>query len=164
MSYVEPWMTRRLRDMHPVLAGLLYSLEHARDDIRKWTEGLTPEQFSAPRGDIAPPSFHVMHIAGSVDRLLTYARGEQLTDEQFRQLQDEKREGITREEALAYLDAMFANAEQTVRAIDPSQIGEARFIGRKRIEVTLGGLLIHTAEHTQRHTGELIVTAKAARR
>jgi uncharacterized damage-inducible protein DinB len=163
MSYVEPWMTGRLRDLHPVLAALLYSLEHARDDVRKWTADLTAEQFSAPRGNIAPPSFHVMHIAGSLDRLLAYARGEQLTDEQFREFENEKRAGITREEALAYMEAKLERAEQTVRAIDPGQLHEARYIGRKRIEVTLAGLLIHTAEHTQRHTGELIVTAKAAR-
>jgi uncharacterized damage-inducible protein DinB len=156
-------MTGSLRDLHPVLAALLHSLEHARDDIRKWTENLTPEQFSTSRGEIAAPSFHVVHIAGSVDRLLTYARGESLTDEQFRELENEKRPGITREEALARLDAMFTKAEATVRAIDPEQLREPRYIGRKRIEVTLGGLLIHTAEHTQRHTGELILTVKAVR-
>jgi uncharacterized damage-inducible protein DinB len=33
-------------------------------------------------------------------------------------------------------------------------------IGRKRLPTTLAGLLVHAAEHTQRHVGQAITTAK----
>jgi uncharacterized damage-inducible protein DinB len=35
-----------------------------------------------------------------------------------------------------------------------------RFVGRKRLPTTLGDLLVHIAEHTQRHAGQMVTTAK----
>jgi uncharacterized damage-inducible protein DinB len=37
---------------------------------------------------------------------------------------------------------------------------EQRLVGRARIASTVIGLLVHAAEHTTRHTGQLVVTVK----
>ncbi len=62
------------------------------------------------------------------------------------------------------MDRAFHSAEAIVRSIDPATLPEARWVGRKRLPTTVMGLLIHVAEHTQRHVGEAIITARLARR
>lgn len=37
---------------------------------------------------------------------------------------------------------------------------EPRSVGRAQLPSTLLGLLVHAAEHTQRHVGQLLVTAR----
>lgn len=159
----EPWLSGTFSDVHPVLAALLYSFQHARADLAAWTDGLADEDFSRSVLGLAPISFHIRHIAGSVDRLLTYARGEQLTGDQLSVLRREAETGMSRAELFELLDRELERAASLVRGLDTSQLGEMREIGRKRIPVPLATLLVHIAEHTQRHAGEAIITAKAVR-
>jgi uncharacterized damage-inducible protein DinB len=163
MSYVEPWMRGTLTELDPLIAALIHSFQHAREDLTKWTEGLPEEKICAAYGEAGSVGFHILHIGGSVERLLTYARGEQLSDAQMADLKTEQSAQMTRGELLAHLDRKLTEAETFLRTIDPATFGETRYIGRKRIPVTLGGLLVHTAEHTQRHVGEAIVTTKIIR-
>jgi hypothetical protein len=158
---VEPWMSGTLSGLNPVLAALLYSFQHARADLEAWTKDLSTEDLSRGVLGLAPVSFHVRHIAGSVDRLLTYARGEQLSAAQLAALREESGTGLSRDELLKLLDDAFERAGATVRELDPGSLDDKREIGRKRIPVPLATLLVHIAEHTQRHVGEAIVTAKA---
>jgi hypothetical protein len=37
---------------------------------------------------------------------------------------------------------------------------EVRGVGREKLPSTVGGLLVHCAEHTQRHVGQAVTTAK----
>ena len=161
---VEPWLSGSLAGLHPVIAGVLYSFEQARHDLAKWTEGLTAEQIWARPGGIGPVGFHLRHIAGSVDRLFTYAEGRQLGDEQMKAMRAEMEPGAGRDEMLAAIEATFRRVEEKLRRIDPVTLTEARAVGRKGLPTTLAGLLVHIAEHTQRHVGEAIVTAKVVRR
>ncbi len=157
----EPWMSGSLNDVHPLLAALLYSFQHARADLAAWTKNLSGEDLSRSVLGLAPVSFHIKHIAGSVDRLLTYARGEQLNAAQTSELRAEAATGLSRDELLKLLDDELERAADVVRSLDPVRLGEIREIGRKRIPVPLATLLVHIAEHTQRHVGEAIITAKA---
>lgn len=152
-----------LTGVHPVLAAVLYALQQTREDLNKWTAGLTQDQLWTAAGDLAPVGFHVRHIAGSVDRLITYASGESLTSAQLETLQRETGRDLSSDELLSRLEASLCRAESIIRAADPAHFDQPRFIGRQRIPTTLAGLLIHIAEHTQRHTGAAIVTAKLAR-
>lgn len=156
----EPWLSGTLSGVHPLLAALLYSFQHARADLAKWTQDLSSEDLSRSVLGLAPVSFHIRHIAGSVDRLLTYARGEQLSAAQMSALRDEAGTGLSRDELLQLLDGELERAAAIVQGLDPRRLGEIREIGRKRIPVPLATLLVHIAEHTQRHVGEAIVTAK----
>jgi uncharacterized damage-inducible protein DinB len=104
--------------------------------------------------------FHVRHIVGSIDRLLTYARGEQLTPEQMTDL---KREAEPVEGVITRLGAQLDDFVRRVRSFDPSTFNDERKVGRKELPTTVGALLVHVAEHTQRHLGQAIVTAKLVR-
>lgn len=156
----EPWMSGTLAGLHPLVAAILYSFQHARLDLGAWTKNLSDAQLSLSELGLAPVSFHIRHIAGSVDRLLTYARGEQLSPLQIAAIKGEAESGLGRGELLKLIDDSFGRAEVVLRSLDPACLGETREIGRKRIPVPLGTLLVHIAEHTQRHVGEAIITAK----
>jgi hypothetical protein len=115
-------------------------------------------------GEVGPVGFHLRHIAGSVDRLITYANGGTLDEAQMAELRSEQESrGPGRDELFALLDRKFAHAEQLVRAIDPGTLEDIREIGRKKTPVPLGVLLVHISEHTQRHVGAAIVTSKIVR-
>ena len=158
----EPWL-RGLSGVSTLTVPVLYAFQQAREDIAKYTESLTSEQIWAKPYGLASVGFHVRHIAGSTDRLMTYLQGKQLTPSELRALETEANPGATREQLLAELNAAFERAEMIVRAIDPATLADPREVGRKRLPATVIGLLTHIAEHTQRHVGQAISAAKLAR-
>ncbi len=160
---LEPWLRGRVENVHPVAGALIRCFEHALEDVERWTEDLNGEQLWARPGGVAPVGFQVRHIGRSVDRLMTYAQGKELDAAQLEALRSEMQPGATRVELLAELRAALESAKAAVRAMDLSDESAPRYIGRKRIEAPLVGLLIHIAEHTQRHTGQAITTAKMVR-
>ena len=157
---VEPWLRGTITGAHPVLAQLLYSFEQAREDLEHFTEGLGEQEMWAQPFGLASVAFHIRHTAGSIDRLLTYARGEQLSDAQMQALKSEAVAGGGREEILQQFRERLAAASDQARQFDPDVLGEERKVGRKGLPTTTGALLVHIAEHTQRHVGQAIVTAK----
>lgn len=163
MENVEPWLRGALPGVHPLVAPVLHSFQQAREDLARHTEELTPAHLWARPYGLGPAGFHMRHIAGSVDRLMTYAQGRQLSEEQKAAIATEKEPGAGREELLAAIDAAFSKAEAVIRALDPAKLGEPREVGRKRLPATLIGILVHIAEHTQRHVGQAISAAKLAR-
>jgi len=159
----EPWLRGPIAGLHPLLAPVLYAFQQAREDLASFTEGLTTEQiWSKPHG-FGSVGFHIRHIAGSTDRLITYLEGNQLTEDQLAALEREGEPGATREQLLANLDAVFHRAELAIRALDPAILPEPREVGRKRLPTTAIGLLTHIAEHTQRHVGQAISASKLAK-
>jgi len=159
----EPWLRGPIVGVHPLTAPVLFAFQQAREDLAAHTEGLTTSQIWATPHELGSVGFHIRHIAGSVDRLVTYLEGRQLDDEQMKELRSEKEPGATRDELLADLDSALQKAERVVRAIDPGTLDHAREVGRKRLPTTVIGLLTHIAEHTQRHIGQAISAAKLAR-
>lgn len=129
-------------------------------DLATWTEGFTPAQIWARPLGLGPIGFHMRHIAGSTDRLFTYAEGRMLSEEQIAQLKGEMEEGASREELLAAVDAVFQRVGDAIRKIDPDTLRDFRGVGRKQLPATVAGLLMHIAEHNMRHVGEAIITAK----
>ncbi|HVT95035.1 MAG TPA: DinB family protein [Bryobacteraceae bacterium] len=162
-THQEPWLRGAVPGVHPVVGAVLHAFQHATEDLEKWTEGLTDEQVWEKHGDIAPLGFQIRHIGGAVDRLMTYALGEQLSVAQFSELSREKEPGEPLAGLFIRLRKNFSQAETALRGIDPAALEEERAIGRSRLVTTLGALLVHIAEHTQRHVGEAIVTTKVLR-
>jgi uncharacterized damage-inducible protein DinB len=152
-----------IEGVHPLIAPALYGFQQAREDLARFTEGLTAEQIWAEPHGFGSVGFHLRHIAGSTDRLMLYLQGQQLTEGHLDALRREKEPGATREDLLAAMDEAFKRAEAIARAIDPAKLTEPREIGRKRLPTTVIGLLTHIAEHTQRHVGQAISAAKWAR-
>jgi uncharacterized damage-inducible protein DinB len=152
-----------IEGVNSLLAPLLFSFQMAREDLAKYTAGLAPARLWATPHGLASVGFHILHIAGSTDRLMTYLQGQQLTEQQLTAMTAEASPGqLSRDELLAALEDAFRRAEAVVRAADPAALAQPRTIGRKRLPTTVIGLLTHTAEHTQRHVGQAITTAKLA--
>ncbi len=155
----EPWMRGTHEDLDPLRRAVVHALELTEEDVARWCGGLTDEQMFARPAGIAPVAFHLRHIARSADRLLTYAEDRWLDDDQLAALHGEMTSG-TAKCVLEEFRAGMAEAKKRVVAIQEKRYEDARGIGRKRLPTTVGGLLIHLAEHTQRHTGQAITTAK----
>jgi hypothetical protein len=156
----EPWLRADITDVDPLLKPVLYSFRMAQEDLQRFTEGLTVDEIWLRPYGLAPVGFHIRHIGGSVDRLLTYSTGGSLSEDQFQQLRSEMEPGPGREELLAELQQTLERCEEIVRRIDITQLTHDRGVGRQQLPTTVIGLLIHVAEHTQRHVGQAIVTAK----
>jgi uncharacterized damage-inducible protein DinB len=160
-NHAEPWLRGPISGVDPLVAPILYTFQQAREDLGKYTERLTASQIWATPHGFGSVGFHIRHIAGSTDRLMTYLEGRELTPDQMSALGREEQPGSEgREELLAHMDAAFQRAEATVRTLDPTTLSEPRSVGRKRLPTTVIGLLTHIAEHIQRHTGQAISAAK----
>jgi uncharacterized damage-inducible protein DinB len=157
---MEPWLTGEHAHLAPIPRLLRCSLDLSITDVRRWTEPLSDAQVWAKFGDAGTVGFQLCHLAGSVDRLLTYARGEALSEHQLAFLRRESEPGATKAELLAALVAAYAAAGAFAESA--TGFDQPRFIGRHRLETPLGVLLAHIAEHTQRHTGQLIILCKFA--
>jgi uncharacterized damage-inducible protein DinB len=156
----EPWLRGTLTDIPAVPRAVLHALELAKEDLLHWCGPLTDAELNARPAGIAPVAFHIRHIARSLDRLLTYAEGNQLSSDQLAQMKAELDEPAKREELFAELDAALRMSADRIRAFDVTRLNEPREVGKKKLPTTLGGLLVHVADHTQRHVGQAITTSK----
>jgi uncharacterized damage-inducible protein DinB len=130
------------------------------DDLTKWTSGLSDVEVHEQPLGLTSVAFHLRHIARSVDRILSYAEGNQLTSEQLTALKAEQSGDETLAELLAEVEASFNNAAERVRVLATADFDTFRGVGRKQLPTSIGGALIHVADHTQRHVGQVVTTAK----
>ena len=158
--YIEPWMRGTHADVPAAARAVLHALELALDDLKKWTVGITDAEVHCNPFGLTPVARHLRHIARSTDRLLSYAEGKQLSDEQLKALRAEERGEETLHDLLAEVEASFRNAAERIRALARTDLEAPRSIGRKRMPASAGGALIHVADHTQRHVGQVVTTAK----
>ena len=166
MSEPEVWLRGPIEHVAPMLQPVAHSLLQCRLEVRATLPALTPASVWSRPGGAASAGYHVRHAIGSLDRLLTYARGEPLSAAQLSALREEQRpderDGI-QDTLIEEFDAAVERALAQVRATDPSTLLEPRQVGRARLPSTVIGLLFHAAEHTQRHVGQLVTTAKVVR-
>lgn len=162
----EAWLRGPVEGVDPYLMPAAHTLVQVKVEIESAATGLSGEQLWVRPGEAASVGFHLKHLAGSTDRLLTYARGEQLRPEQFEYLARESGPAEPPEEvemllggALAALDV----ALDTIRATPRDSLLEPREVGRAKLPSTVLGLLFHVAEHAQRHAGQIVTTAKIVR-
>jgi len=160
VPYVEPWLRGTHADVPAVGRAVLHALELALDDLSKWTMGLTDAEVYAQPLGLTSVAFHLRHIARSVDRILSYAEGNQLTAEQLTALKAEQAGSETLTELLAEIEASLSNAAERVRVLATADFDTFRGVGRKQLPTSIGGALIHVADHTQRHVGQVVTTAK----
>ncbi|HVB87239.1 MAG TPA: DinB family protein [Candidatus Dormibacteraeota bacterium] len=158
----EPWLRGTLSDVPVLTRAVLHALELAREDVERWCGGLSDEELNARPGGVAPVAFHLRHIVRSADRLLTYAEARQLSPEQLAALKSELAAQAAKEELFAEFRAGIESAARRVRAFNSAQFDEPRTVGKLQLPTTVGSLLIHVADHTQRHVGQAITTAKIA--
>ncbi|HLH01234.1 MAG TPA: DinB family protein [Bryobacteraceae bacterium] len=158
-SQTEPWMRGPIEGVHPLVAPVFYCFEQVREDLAKYTGGLSREQVWHTFGR-ASVGFHIRHLGGSVERLSAYLAGRQLSEAQLEAL---KREWDADEDLSAILqkmNAQFAACEEQLRTLDPATLYDKRAVGRRALPTTVIGLIVHICEHTQRHLGQAITLAK----
>jgi hypothetical protein len=162
----EPWLRGPLPGVAPELMPAAHALMQTREDVERVAKGLTNDELWARPGGAASVGFHLRHIAGSIDRLLAYAAGATLSEAQRAALAREEEAPRPGDDAPALVrDAVAAidEALRVIRATPVESLADARAVGRAALPSTLRGLLFHIAEHTQRHTGQIVTTAKIVR-
>jgi uncharacterized damage-inducible protein DinB len=167
---VDAWLRGPVPGVPALLQPVAHALIQAKEDALRGLDGLTVEEvWTRPGGGAgaAAVGFHAKHLAGALDRLFTYARGEPLTPEQRAGLAaegapaDPPEDGamlaeVVREAVDRALDQLRATREET--------LGDRREVGRQRLPTTVLGALFHGAEHAARHAGQLVTTARVSRR
>lgn len=156
----EPWLRGTLTNLPPVARGVIHALQLADEDIQKWCRPLTDEELNAKPYGLPSVAFHLRHIARSLHRLLIYAEGEQLSEPQLAALRSEGEPDAIHKDLFAEWSASLEATGRRVRILGRLDPTLARSVGRKALPTTVGGLLVHLADHTQRHVGQAVTTAK----
>ena len=162
MPDLEAWLRGPVDGVPALLQPVAHALVQARAEVEVLAAELPPDALWDRPGGAASAGFHLAHLGGVLDRMLTYARGEPLSDAQLAAL---SAEGVPDPSLTpATLAEAFARrvdqALGQLRETDPETLTEARTVGRDRLPSTLIGLLVHAAEHTTRHVGQLLVTVR----
>lgn len=158
----EPWLRGPVAGVIAELQPVAHELLFAKEELTSLFSKLSDEHAWQVVGGVATIGYHVRHCSGSTLRMLTYARGESLTDEQFAALAAEKIDdpSITSAEllqiALHAIDAALA----FVQASTAELLDEPRAVGRKQLPSNVRGLLYEIAVHTSRHVGQIATTAR----
>jgi uncharacterized damage-inducible protein DinB len=161
-SQPEPWLRGTHTEVPPLPRAVIHAIELAQEDISTWCGNLTDEELNATPFGLPSISSQIRHIARSVDRLLTYAEGHPLNAHQLDALATEANPNSSRQELFAGLSAVLTESLARIRVLgeNPATLQQSRAVGRKSLPTTVAGLLVHVADHTQRHVGQLITTAK----
>jgi hypothetical protein len=156
----EPWLRGTLSDLPVVQRALLHSLQMAQEDTAKWCGGLDDRELHLRPFHLPSVAFQLRHIARSLDRFCCYAEDTPLSPGQLAALTGEMDGSGDREAILGELEKSIENTCQRLHAIVGRPPDSPVRIGRKGLPTTIAGLLIHAAEHTQRHVGQAVTTAK----
>ncbi|WP_266366057.1 DinB family protein [Tellurirhabdus rosea] len=157
----EVWLRGPLPDMPALLQPAAHALLQAREELQTALADFPdPLLWERPAG-VASVGFHLQHLTGVLDRLLTYARGEQLSSEQLAYLSAEGQPAdLSVSTLLLRFGQQVDKALDQLRQTDEQTLTDVRGVGRAQIPSTVQGLLFHSAEHTMRHLGQVLVTAK----
>lgn len=159
----EVWLRGPLTGITPALQPAAHALLQAREELNALMQGFQDALLWQRPAGLASAGFHLQHMSGVLDRLFTYAKGQQLSKIQLNQLAAEAKPGSA-EDNIGYLVQRFN--EQVNKSIEQlsntsaSELFEARGVGRAQLPSTVIGLLMHAAEHTMRHLGQLLVTVR----
>lgn len=180
----EVWLRGPLPNVPPLLQPVAHALLQAREEVAALMNGFPDERLwerpvphrpvrrsgtgrtaaNQHAEPVASVGFHLQHLTGVLDRLFTYARGEGLSSSQLATLAQEGKP--TTESPASTLDLVRRFDEQVDRSLaqlsrtDEQTLTDMRLVGRAQLPSTVIGLLVHAAEHTTRHVGQLLVTVR----
>ncbi len=159
----EVWLRGPVEGFEPLLMPAVHALLQAREEIEGLVASVPADHVWRRPGGAASIGFHVRHLAGALDRLLTYARGEMLTDAQKTAARAEGETGQPLVDVAAGAYASIERALHQLRATSPEELLAPKKVGRAGLPSTTLGLIFHAAEHCTRHAGQAISTAKILR-
>lgn len=159
----EVWLRGPVPDVPSLLQPVAHALLQAREEVQRLTKDFPASLLWTRPAGVASVGFHLQHLAGVLDRLFTYARGELLTAEQTSALATEGQPPkgmLDTQELVGAFGQQVERALAQLRATDEHMLAQPRGVGRAQLPSTVLGLLFHAAEHTQRHVGQLLVTVR----
>ncbi len=158
----EPWLRGAMAGVHPLVMPVFFSFAQVREDLATHTAGLNDEQVWRIVGTNSL-GFQLKHLAGSVDRITTYLVGMALSKEQLNALREQTLPTLKLPELLKLVNDSLARSEARLMTIQPETIYDARTVGGQALPTSVLGLIVHLAEHTQRHLGQAITISKVIR-
>ena len=159
----EPWLRGPIDGVPPLLMPAAHALLQVREDAAAVVATLTVDELWIRPGGAASAGYHLRHLAGALDRLLTYARGETLDPAAIRALHEEQQSGLDGPAILADVERAIDAALEQIRNTSADRLLEPRSVGRQQLPSNVIGLVFHAAEHASRHAGQAVTTAKIVR-
>jgi hypothetical protein len=159
----EVWLRGPIAGIQPLLQPAAHAIQQVGEDVIPLVRDLTPTQLWARPNGAAAIGFHLAHLPGSLDRLLTYSRSEPLSADQLADLAGERTVHEDRpelERLLARFRAGLESAIDYLRTVPPESLLLPREVGRKRLPSTTLGLIFHAAEHSSRHAGQIVTLTR----
>ena len=161
MTQPEVWLRGPVEGVPAALQPAAHALLQVKEEIADILADFPDDKLWERPAGVASVGFHLKHIPGVVDRLFTYARGEKLSSDQMRYLSSEAEEtGESKDELIRAAQDRIDKAIDELRSIDPVTLPDFRGVGRKQLPSTVLGMLFHAAEHSERHLGQTLVTAR----
>ena len=163
MDKLEVWQRGPLEEIPALLQPIAHALLQAEEELDEMMNNFSDELLWQRPANVASPAFHLQHLSGVLDRVFTYARNEQLTEFQLAQLHDEDvapQQNVSVQSLLERFKRQIKTAIIQLQNTKEDTLKELRGVGRKQLPSTVIGLLVHAAEHTMRHVGQLSVTVK----
>jgi uncharacterized damage-inducible protein DinB len=160
------WLRGPIPNIEPLLQPVAHSLLQVAEDLPPALEQLSAEQLWARPGGSASIGFHIAHLAGSLDRLFTYARGESLNNKQLAALESERSLGNARPALATLLELLSQTVQRALEQLTTTTADallEKREVGRAKLPSTTIGLLVHAAEHSTRHAGQIATLLRVVR-
>lgn len=162
----EVWLRGPVAGVPSLLQPAAHALLQVREEIPPLVEQLSIDQLWARPGGAAAIGFHLLHFAGSTDRLLTYGRGQPLSVAQLRALEAERTVHEDRPALAGLVHGLTSGIDRAVAwfaEISPEDLSAPREVGRRQFPSTMLGLLFHAAEHGSRHAGQIVTLARVVR-
>ncbi len=158
----EVWLSGSLPGISSYLQPVGHALLQAKEEVAKLMKGFPEELLWTQPSGLASPGFHLQHLSGVIDRLFTYAAGRILSNAQLQALKVEgtKNTELSVEGLVQNFNRQVAIALEQLKRTDENSLNEFRGVGRAQLPSTVLGLLVHAAEHTMRHVGQLLVTVR----
>lgn len=160
-SKPEVWMRGPIEGISPLLQPIAHALLQADEEVTVLFSSAFPDSklWVKPAG-LASVGFHLQHMKGVLDRMFTYAVSKSVDENQLTYLTSEgiPSDKITTQDLVNQFQTQVKNALEQLKKTDESALLESRGVGRKNIPSNVIGLLFHSAEHIQRHLGQLLVT------
>lgn len=157
----ELWLRGPVKEVPALLQPVAHALLQAREEVNNMLQGFPETKLWNKVAGMASVGFHLQHLAGVLDRLFTYAVGKALSKAQLTALGNEgKDNGENIDRLLAAFNSQVDKAIEQLIVTSEKSLTEPRDVGRAKLPSTVIGLLVHAAEHTMRHTGQLLVTVR----
>ena len=163
MSDPEVWLRGPVDGYHAAVMPAVHALIQVREDVERSAGSASRDELWQRPGGAAAAGFHLHHLAGALDRLFTYARGEPLNEAQKNAMRQEGQAQPSAAELVTLVSAAIDRALAQLRDTPPSTLFDAREVGRAKLPATVIGLLFHAAEHSTRHVGQCLTTLKIVR-